>query len=147
MDSSSASPGFPTRHICTTAQVVVAAYRTGDAQALVALLAGLLLTRKSRSGVVAERGGLERSPDPVLLFEATALMILCIAPAATRSRFTVDGAGPPANTVGWQVRAHVESRDAVALDGGLPDLPIFRDRTNDPLPAGADRRGPIARPE
>ena len=132
---------------------LIAAYRhRRSAQALLlVLLAGLLLTRKSLLWRwVAERGGQpwNLSLDPVLLFEATALIILCIAlwqatrqPAdvrAERSRqaITANRLFPAATVAVLTI--------AIALGWRIvAPRAIFRDRTNDPFyqVVAQDRRG------
>jgi hypothetical protein len=132
---------------------LVAAYRhRRSAQVLlVALLAGLLLSRKSLIWRwIAEQGGQPWNArlDPVLLFEATALAILCIALwQATRARVdrAVDSV-PTTNTAGWLFQAATLAVLAVALASGwriIGPRSIFRDRTNDPFyqVVAADRRG------
>jgi hypothetical protein len=132
---------------------LVAAYRHRlTAQVLlVALLAGLLLNRKSLIWRwVAERGGQPWTirVDPVLLFEATALAILCIALwQATRER-TSQAADPvaPNTTAGRLFQAAILGVLAVALASGwriVGSRSIFRDRTNNPFyqAVAADRRG------
>jgi hypothetical protein len=148
---------------------LVAAYRhRRSAQVLlVALLASLLLTRKSLLWRwIAERGSQPWNVriDPVLLFEATALLILCIAlwqatrePIDTRPRpgpstslrpgpSTSLRPGPRAPAASWLVRAATVSVLAIALLLGWRisgSRAIFRDRTNDPFyqAVAADRRG------
>jgi hypothetical protein len=133
---------------------LIAAYRhRRSAQVLlVALLAGLLLTRKSLIWRwVAERGGQPWSirVDPVLLFEATALAILCIALwQATRERFdrAADPAATTTITADRLFQAATLALLVVALASGwriVGPRAIFRDRTNDPFyqAVAADRRG------
>jgi hypothetical protein len=132
---------------------LVAAYRhRRSAQVLlVALLGGLLLARKSLIWRwVAERGGQPWNIrlDPVLLFEATALAILCIALwQATRERID-RAAGPVSRTTpaGWLFQAATLAVFVVALASGwriVGPRSIFRDRTNNPFyeTVAADRRG------
>ena len=132
---------------------LVAAYRhRRSAQVLlVALLGGLLLARKSLIWRwVAERGGQPWNIrlDPVLLFEATALAILCIALwQATRER--IDRATGPVSrttTAGWLFQAATLAVLVVALASGwriVGPRSIFRDRTNNAFyeTVAADRRG------
>ena len=132
---------------------LVAAYRhRRSAQVLlVALLAGLLLTRKSLIWRwVTERGGQPWNVrlDPVMLFEAAALAILCIALwQATRER--IDRAADPVTretAAGWLFQAATLAVLAVALASGwriVGPRSIFRDRTNNPFyqAVAADRRG------
>jgi hypothetical protein len=132
---------------------LVAAYRhRRSAQVLlVALLAGLLLTRKSLLWRwVADRGGQPWNVrlDPVLLFEATALMILCIALwQATREPIDRRAEpGPRATAAGWPFQAATAAVLAIAVALGwriAGSRSIFRDRTNDPFyqAVAADRRG------
>lgn len=132
---------------------LVAAYRhRRSAQALlVILLAGLLLTRKSLLWRwVAERGSQPWNVrlDPVLLLEAAALTIACIALwQATREPLERSAAaGPPPTSASWLFQAATASVVAVALALGwriAGERAIFRDRTNDPFyrAVAADRRG------
>jgi hypothetical protein len=132
---------------------LVAAYRyRRSAQVLlVALLGGLLLTRKSLIWRwMTERGGQPWNIrlDPVLVFEAASLAILCIALwQATRERG--DRAADPVSrttAAGWLFQAAVLAVFVVALASGwriVGPRSIFRDRTNDPFyqAVAADRRG------
>ena len=131
---------------------LVAAYRhRRSAQVLlVALLASLLLTRKSLLWRwVAERGGQPWNVrvDPVLLFEGTALVIVCIALwQTTREPIDRREAAPRATTASWLVQATTAIILAIAVALGwriAGSRSIFRDRTNDPFyqAVAADRRG------
>ena len=131
---------------------LVAAYRhLRSAQALlVALLAGLLLAPKS----LLWRWFADRSVqpwnvriDPVLLFEAAALSIVCIALwQATRRPAVAPDAGSPAFYPALLFRAATGVVLAIALGLGWRihgSRAIFRDRTNDTFfkAVAADRRG------
>jgi hypothetical protein len=132
---------------------LAAAYRhRRSAQVLlIALLGGLLLTRKSLVWRWAAERGVQPwniRLDPVLLFEASALAILCIALwQATRERS--DHPAAPVSTTthaGWLFQAATLAVLAVALASGwriVGPRSIFRDRTNDPFyqAVAADRRG------
>ena len=132
---------------------LVAAYRhRRSAQVLlIALLGGLLLTRKSLIWRWAAERGIQPwniRLDPVLLFEAAALAILCLALwQATRER-SDRPADPVATTTtaGWVFQGATLAVLVVALASGwriVGPRSIFRDRTNDPFyqAVAADRRG------
>ena len=140
---------------------LVAAYthRRSAQVLLVALLAGLLTTRKSLLWRwVAERGSQPWNGriDPVLLFEAAALTIVCIALwQATREPIDRHAEGGPSTslrpgrrttTASWLFQAATASVLAMAIALGWRisgSRSIFRDRTNDPFYriVAADRRG------
>ena len=132
---------------------LVAAYRHRRAAQvlLVALLAGLLLTRKSLIWRwVAERGGQpwDVRIDPVLLFEAGALGLLCVAlwQATREPNEGVADPIPRTTPAGWLVPAGTLAACVVALAAGwriAGPHSIFRDRTNDAFyrTVAADRRG------
>jgi len=118
---------------------------------LVATLAGLLLTSKSLIWRwVAERGGQPWNVrvDPVLLFEAAALAILCIA-LWQATREPIDGVAEPVPSTSaahWWYPAATLAVLLVALASGwriAGPRSIYRDRTNDPFyqAVAADRRG------
>jgi hypothetical protein len=132
---------------------LVAAYRhRRSAQLLlVALLGSLLLTRKSLIWRwVTERGGQPWNLrlDPVLVFEATAVMILCIALwQATREPIARPAEPVPRPTsAGRLFQTAIFAVFVVALASGwriAGPRSIFRDRTNDPFyqAVASDRRG------
>jgi hypothetical protein len=132
---------------------LVAAYRHHQAAqvVLVALMAGLLLTGKSMLWRWLAGAGVQPwsvRVDPVLLFEAAALAIVCIALWQTTRRPAdrpVETAPSPGRA-GWVLQGAVAAVLALALasswrPAGPPT--VFRDRTNDPFFAAvaADRRG------
>jgi hypothetical protein len=125
-------------------------YRRSVQLLLVAFLAGLLLTRKGLLWRwVAERGGQPWTArvDPALLFEATALIILCVA-LWQPTREPIDRRGEPAPRLAtaWLFPAAIAAVLAVAVASGwriAGSRAIYRDRTNDPFyrAVAADRRG------